>query len=80
MELTHRIVEHMRGTRGAISPAGLCFPLDAQPEDVSAALVELCMSGPLVAIDHGGDCWYALEWGVRAEWELVAQPLPPAAG
>jgi hypothetical protein len=36
---------------------------------VYAVLAELCMSGPVVAIDLGGECVYALEWGVKASWE-----------
>lgn len=67
--LTHRIVAYLRSTRGSISHGGLCFRLGAPPDDVSDALAELCASGPLVAIDHGGDCYYALEWGVLAPWE-----------
>jgi hypothetical protein len=68
--LTHRIVGYLRATRGAISHEGLAYRLNAtDPDDIATALAELCASGPLVAIDHGGDCWYALEWGVPAPWE-----------
>ena len=31
--------------------------------EVAAALVDLCATGPLVAIDYRGECLYAIEWG-----------------
>lgn len=34
-------------------------------EYLAEVLADLCCSGPLVAIDVGGDCLYALEWGVK---------------
>jgi len=46
-------------------------PLDA--DAVAEALADLCMAGPLVAIDFGdGEPAYALEWGVKATWEVPA--------
>ena len=69
--LAHRIVAYLRSTGGSISRPGLCFRLDATGNDVSAALAELCASGPLVAIVHGDACYYALEWGVLAPWETA---------
>lgn len=69
-ELRAEIVRYLRIWSTPASLGSLSAVTETGGQPVSRALVELCQSGPVVAIEMYGECLYALEWGVRHESEL----------
>ena len=72
-QLDRDVVKLLRGSRTAWTLKALAIATRTDESTMAECLFDLCMAGPLVAIDDRGDCGYALEWGVKASWE-VSEP------